>query len=214
MKEMLELFSKRQVPLAVAFATGMLILLQYFLKIDAWALIVSNMVNWNVIISAFALAVGMGNLFVIHSKKLRMKGKETLYSFVLLFAMVVWFIIGVSQGTTGRVYKQLWDNMLLPAQATMYSTTIFFITSAAYRAFRVKNAQAAVLLISALLVMGRVGIGAVLWPGFQTVSSWIMAIPNTAGMRAVTVGGGMALVGNSIRIILGLERNYLGGLGK
>ncbi len=198
----------------VAFATGMLILFQYFLKIDAWAFAVSNMVNWNVIISAFALAVGMGNLFVIHGKKVRKKSEDAAYSLVLLSAMIIWFVIGVYQGTTGPIYKQLWDNMLLPAQATMYSTTIFFITSAAYRAFRVKNAQAAVLLISAILVMGRVGIGAVLWPGFQRASSWIMAIPNTAGMRAVTVGGGMALVGNSMRIILGLERNYLGGLGE
>lgn len=202
---------KRQLPVTVAFATGMVIVAQYFFKIDAWAKAAGDMVKWNVIVGAFALAVGMGNLISIHGRKAVRRDKDSAFSVVLLVSMIGWFVLGVSRGTNAPTYRFLWDSVLLPAQATMYSTTIFFITSSAYRAFRVKNLQSGILLTSAILVMGRVGIGAVLWPRLQTVSGWLMQVPNTAGMRAITIGGAMALVGSSLRIILGLERSYLGG---
>jgi len=202
---------KRRLPVVVAFASGMAIVAQYFLKIDGWAGVAGDVVKWNVIVGAFALAVGMGNLISIHGRKVARRDKDGAFSAVLLISMIGWFVLGVSRGTNAPLYRLLWDSLLLPAQATMYSTTIFFITSSAYRAFRVKNLQSGILLASAILVMGRVGIGAVLWPGFQSVSGWLMQVPNTAGMRAITIGGSMALVGSSMRIILGLERSYLGG---
>lgn len=205
------MFIRRRLPVAVAFVSGMVVVAQYFLEIDRWTAAADQFVQWNVIVGAFALALGMGNLVSIHGKRIGRRDKDSLFSAALLVSMTGWFILGVSRGTGSLQYRFLWDNLLLPAQATMYSTTIFFITSSAYRAFRVKNLQSAILLVSAILVMGRVGIGAVIWPGFQTVSGWLMQVPNTAGMRAVTIGGAMALVGSSMRIILGLERSYLGG---
>ncbi len=208
-----QLLLKKRLPGAIVFAAGMIIVAGHFINAPGVEQFSRDLVNWNVIVEAFALAVGMGNVIAVHGKKILHKGQDAVFSLVLLASMASWFVLGVVKGTGGEAYRYLWDNLLLPAQATMYSTTIFFITSAAYRAFRVKNAYSAVLLLSALLVMGRVGIGAVLWPGFQTVSAWIMRIPNTAGMRAITIGGAMAMVGSSIRVILGLERGYLGGLG-
>ncbi len=205
---------KKQLPALVTFFAGASIIAGYFLNVPSLGRTAKDLVNWNVIVEAFALAVGMGNLFAVHGKKIARRDQDSAFSIVLLASMVAWFALGVSKGIGSGAYRFLWDSLLLPAQATMYSTTIFFITSAAYRAFRVKNAYAAVLLVSALLVMGRVGVGAVIWPGFQTVSSWIMRVPNTAGMRAITIGGAMSMVGNSVRIILGLERGYLGGLGE
>ena len=42
------------------------------------------------------------------------------------------------------------------------------------------------------------------------LANWIMAWPNTAGQRAIMIGIALGVIATSLRIILGIERNYLG----
>jgi hypothetical protein len=39
---------------------------------------------------------------------------------------------------------------------------------------------------------------------------WIMNYPNLAGQRAIMIGIGLGVVAMSLRLILGIERTYLG----
>lgn len=202
---------RRQLPVATGLVAGTLIVAQYYFNLPALAPYAKQMVNWNIILAAFALVLGVGSVVRIHWMKVERRMEGWPYSVVCLATLAIWLFFGLTQGTRGTGYKWLWDNVLLPVSATSYATTFFFVTSAAYRAFRVKSLQAFVLLLSALLVMGRVGVGAVIWPGFQTLSAWIMDIPNTAGMRAVTIGAALSAVAHSVRVIAGLERGHIGG---
>jgi hypothetical protein len=43
------------------------------------------------------------------------------------------------------------------------------------------------------------------------VSNWIMNVPNTAGQRAVGIGIGIGIIATSLRIILGIEKSFVGG---
>ncbi len=124
------------------------------------------------------------------------------------------------------IFHRIYD----PLQGTMFSLLAFFMASAAYRAFRAKSMEASLLLIAAFLVMlGRVPIGAkvgevleilLAWVPFLSqiefstwigeISSYIMKVPNTAGQRAIMIGAALGMVAASLRIWIGLEKEYLG----
>jgi hypothetical protein len=49
-----------------------------------------------------------------------------------------------------------------------------------------------------------------LWLRFDNLTEWIMNAPNTAGNRAIMIGIALGTVATSLRILLGVDRSYLG----
>jgi hypothetical protein len=101
---------------------------------------------------------------------------------------------------------------LVPLQGTMFAILAFFIASAAYRSFRARSREAAVLLIAAVIVMmGRVPLGEYILPISGDLSSWILNVLNASVRRAILIGVSLGAVALSFKIIFGVERSYLGG---
>jgi hypothetical protein len=114
-------------------------------------------------------------------------------------------------GPEGRVFTWLYDHVFAPANATMFALLAFFIASAAFRAFRARNVESALLLGAAILVMiGLVPIGRLLWDAFPEIADWILEVPNNAGRRAIIMGAALGVIATSLRVILGIERSHLG----
>jgi hypothetical protein len=118
-----------------------------------------------------------------------------------------------------------------PLQATMFALLSFFIASAAFRAFRAKNTEATILLVTAFIVLlGRTYAGSFLTDAVTTgeslnlglvdipldglrldkLTSTIMNVFNLAGIRAITIGIAMGIVSTSLKVLLGIDRSYLG----
>jgi hypothetical protein len=114
-------------------------------------------------------------------------------------------------GPEGRAFKWLYDHVFAPCNATMFALLAFFIASAAFRAFRARNVEAALLLGAAILVMlGRVPIGRLVSESFPYIADWLVDVPNNAGRRAIMMGAALGAVATGLRVILGLERSHLG----
>jgi hypothetical protein len=114
-------------------------------------------------------------------------------------------------GKTGRVYTWFYDHVFDPCNSTMFALLAFFIASAAFRAFRARNTEAALLLGAAIIVMlGRAPIGGAIHEWFPLISDWIVDIPNNAGRRAIMMGAALGAIVTGLRVILGLERSHLG----
>jgi hypothetical protein len=114
-------------------------------------------------------------------------------------------------GTEGRVYVWLYDHVFAPCNATMFALLAFFVVSAAFRAFRMRNVEATLLLGAAILVMvAAAPIGNWLSDDLVDVGQWILDIPNNAGRRAIMMGAAIGAIATSLRIVLGLERSHLG----
>lgn len=114
-------------------------------------------------------------------------------------------------GKEGRAYTWFYNHVFDPCNSTMFALLAFFIASAAFRAFRARNTEAALLLGAAIIVMlGRAPIGGAIHEWFPIISDWIVDIPNNAGRRAIMMGAALGAIVTGLRVILGLERSHLG----
>jgi len=211
---------RRELPLIITFVCGITMIVQFFIPHEPFGGMKSYFQHSYMIIAAFAMLLGIGNLTKLHVKKIRDKRSQWGYSIVLLagflgMAIPGLFISGIKEDT---IFDFLFKNAHVPMQSTMFSLLAFFVASASYRAFRARTLDAALLLVAGFVVMlGRAPIGDCLTgfmpEGWQMsdYANWIMAVPNTAGQRAIMMGAGLGIVATSLRVILGIERSYLGG---
>ncbi len=164
----------------------------------------------------------------------------------------------------GTLFNWMFVYLFTPLSATMFALLAFFVASASYRAFRIRNFEATLLLISGIIIMvGRVPLGSLISPwfvlylivlgggivsnsyfkdvkrtfqittggilvvtiagfiagwspdsiyflSFPVLQEWIYSVPNIAGSRAIMIGIALGMVGTSLRIILGIEKSFLG----
>lgn len=213
---------KREVPLAIVFVSGVFMALQYFVPHYVSAVIYQYTLNWTIIIGIFTLVVGIGSLIDLHYDRIAHRKEHWPYSIVTLVSLAVMTIIGLwspasiqdPHGTFLMIYFYIFS----PVTATMFALLAFFIASAAYRAFRARTILATVLLLSAVIVMlGRISIGDYLtsWlPAgirFSDMAAFILDYANTAAKRAIYIGVGLGIAATSLKVILGIERTWLGG---
>jgi hypothetical protein len=188
-------------------------ILGYFIPHEPFGSLQQILNTWYMVVAAFAMILGVGNLVKIHTAKIRKRSSGFGYSFVLLAGLGAMAAFGITRGIEpGTVFYWMWWNMHVPMSSTMFSLLAFFVASASYRAFRARNIEAALLLIAGILVMiGRVPIGDMIWSRFPDIADWIMNIPNAAGQRAILIGIALGVVSTSLRLLLGIERTYLTG---
>ena len=118
----------------------------------------------------------------------------------------------------GSAFNWLYEYVYYPLSSTMFALLAFFISSAAYRAFRARSREAAMLLLAGTIVMlGMIPLGNLLtswlpeWLQMSDVADWIMMVPNMASQRAIMIGVALGVISTALKLILGVERGYLGG---
>jgi len=171
-----------------------------------------NVLDWIQIVYVFTLIVGIGSVIRHHSRKLMKLKPGWFYSIFTLVGLGLMAILGLFGGIEeGTPYMWIFKHVQAPMQATMMSLLAFFIASAAYRGFRARSKEAVILLAAGFIVMlGRVPVGHSISPLIPTIANWILDVPTTAAMRGITIGIGLGIIATSLRIILGIERTYLG----
>lgn len=212
---------KKTVPLILTFIAGTLMMADFFVPHDDFGWLVGELRQWGLIVVAFTYVLGMANVGQIHGTRIARRDKEWPYSAVLVVSMVTMAGLGIiNHDDPDGPFLWLFNHVYDPLSATMFALLAFFITSAAYRAFRARSFEAALLLGAAVLVMlGQVPVGAAIWGpdswlgGFPGIKDWIMSVPNLAAKRAILMGAALGAISTGIRVILGIERAHLGGGG-
>lgn len=209
---------RRQLPLLITLITGLVFAGQYYVPHPASEQALTAVTKWLQIIGGFALILGVSSLFHVHAVKIRRREAGWGYSFVLYASMLGTIVIGLwangkeAVNGTMTAFGWIYNYMMVPLQGTMFAILAFFIASAAYRSFRARSREAAVLLVAAIIVMmGRVPLGEYILPVSGDVSQWILNVLNASVRRAILIGVSLGTVALSFKIIFGVERSYLGG---
>jgi hypothetical protein len=144
---------------------------------------------------------------------LGLSGAFLLVSVLIALFDSAWaFHFMTAEGLQNRMFRIFFDHVMMPILATMFSLLAFFIASAAYRAFRARSVLASLLLIAALIVMLRFNpyLQPICGDYMAKTSNWLMNVPNMAAQRAIVIGIGLGIVATALKVILGIERGYMG----
>jgi hypothetical protein len=203
---------RKRIPILICFVFGAFGLAQYYSPHPTVVSGYSTVLDWVQIIFAFTLIVGVLSVFQIHLKRISRREKLWGYSIVTLSAIIVMASAGFLGGTgRGTAFVWIFDNMQVPMQSTVFSLLAFFVATAAYRGFRLRNVEAGILLAAAIVIMlGRIPIGALISDYIPAGAEWILTVPSMSAKRAVLIGIGLGSITTALRVILGIERSYLG----
>lgn len=168
------------------------------------------LVNWAVIIAAFAIILGVFNVLDVHIRKLIAREPGWFYSLALILSAVVVVIVGLgemNQGLWGPGLASIFVWVLTPLQAATAALLPFILTYAAYRMLRRGNQRGIfIFLISALVIL----VSQLPLPGSEETlrdlrSVWLswLAIP---GLRAVLIGIALGIAMTALRLIMGIDR--------
>ncbi|MFH1893080.1 MAG: hypothetical protein ABIK83_10430 [Candidatus Zixiibacteriota bacterium] len=205
-------FFGKQLPIAVTFFAGIVMIVTFFSGNGAISDFSQSQLVWVTIVGGFALLLGVVSITKVSLEHVRLRKKDWPYKVVLLVFLAISSVGAIFEGTEqGTVYDWLFQNMNSPMMSTMFSLLAFYIASAAYRAFRARTLEATILLITATIVMlGRVPMGRLIYEYLPQITDWIMNYPNLSVQRGIIIGAALGAASMSLRIILGIERTYLG----
>ncbi len=227
---------KRTIPIIIAAVAGLVMVVAFFVPplID-WR---ETAEEWFNILAAVAMILGGASILAMHLRRISDQKRGWGFSLVTLIAFAITLSVGLFKVgvppmaeypdrpwtgeyiTHGAPLWWIFQYLIVPITATMFSLLAFFVASAAFRAFRAKNAEAILLLGTAFIVLlGRSYAGTLLtgWvpesyaaltlPG---MTDTIMGVFNTAGQRAIMIGIALGIASTSLKILLGIDRSYLG----
>ncbi|MBT8485422.1 MAG: hypothetical protein HKO59_01970 [Phycisphaerales bacterium] len=227
---------KRNIPLLVAMIAGFVMIVAYFIPYtEDWGEVVGI---WFDILAAIAFILGGGNLMKVHLSKVSDRAAGWAYSVITLAAFLFTLAVGLLKigvppnemhpdQAWGGLYREigspfwwLFEYAFKPLTATMFAMLAFYVASAAFRAFRAKNFEAILLLGTAFIILlGRTAAGPFLTDWFpdamsglkaDELSAYLMTVFNKAGNRAIMIGIALGTASVSLKILLGVDRSYLG----
>lgn len=235
-------FFKMTLPITLAFIMAVVAMASTFIPHHYSDNFRQETVVWFRVMGGVTMFIGAYSLLRVHYARIKRQQKGWGYSLVLyvFFAVTVLFgalnyglvrdenraIVTDAEGqpvkrflgpfrprtTLNEGTRWIYNAIQWPAGSTQYALLGFFICSAAYRTFRAKTGEAAVLLVAALIVMlGQVPIAAMIWSKIPVLSGWLLDVPNMAVKRAILFGICVGSVGTSLRVMFGIERSYMGG---
>jgi len=221
----------------VTFIAGLFFGLEFFWPVKGeppknfltdWIEPVSTMIA---VIGAFTVGLGIYSLCQVHGRNVAQRRPGWHNSLTFFLAMLAMLAFGLWEHYLHLpqplpkvvpwqkgIYEILFNGLFAPLQAATFSLLAFYIASAAYRAFRIRTAEAALMMAAAFIVMlGQVPFGAWLtssipvdagWAFFriELLGEWVMRWLNMPAQRGIVFGIAIGALAMSLRIWLSLER--------
>lgn len=163
-----------------------------------------------------AFGLGAVNFSRVHLNNVRKRRENWIFSAWAVILAWSYGIYGIWKSNTDPLFNAVFQVVSVSLDSTMFSLLAFYIASAAYRAFRLRNMDATIMMGFALMVMlANVPFGQFIWGtggwlgGFIGIKDWALQIPTAAVGRAISIGVYFGGIASTWRVVLGIERRHL-----
>ena len=202
-------------PTAIAIASGLLILVGYFISgSQVLTDIRTTLLNWAIILAGVAVFVGIFNLLIVHTNKVRRKQKGAVYSAILIVMLVATFLLSVILKPDHKIVMDVFMTVQVPVEASLMALLTVTLTYASIRLLRRRlNLLSIVFLLTALTILlataplpflGDVPILS------DLVRPFLAQVFAAAGARGILIGVALGTLTTGLRILFGADRPYGG----
>lgn len=203
---------RRTGPLAVTLVCGLLLFAQYWINYPELKPVADAITTSAVTIFGYALIVG--NLSLVRWQGALLKQRkmpQAGYSVLCLATMAIFITIGIATSPTSKEYTFIFNAIYAPSSMALWSLHGFWITSATYRAYRVRSTDAMMLFACGMVMLLAVAPwGSLISPNFIPAGDMLMEFITKPAMSGIIIGVGIGTVIIGLRAILGFEKSYLG----
>ncbi len=156
-----------------------------------------------VIVLALSIVIGITNLLYVHVGRVA-RGK--LYSAVLLasFAFTIYWYV------SRRGDSSLLEAVQVPIESTLASLLFFSLIYGGARVMRRRADIWGLLFVAVVIVVLLGSLPLAELAPLKAWSDWLMAVPVSAGARALLLGIALGTVVAGVRALLGQDRSYRG----
>ncbi len=202
-------------PTAIAIASGILVLVGYFITLDIYDVVKMALIDWAVILAGFAVFVGIFNLLAVHTSKISQKQKGWPYSIILIVSLVTTFALGMLLGPQNSLYTTFFfKGIQLPVEASLMALLTVTLIYASIRLLRRRlNILSVVFVIFAFLIL--IGTAPLPFIGSipvvsDTLRPLIAQVLAAGGARGILLGVALGTLATGLRILFGADRPYGG----
>lgn len=200
---------------AVAIATGLLVLIGYFLPFGG---ILGNlrdvMLSWAVILAGVAFLVGIINLIKVHWRKMSVHAERDPYSPLLILAFVITVLAGlILGGPANPTFQMAVTAIQVPVESTLMAVLAISLAFAAVRLLQRRRGLIAIVFVLSVLLYLVLNSGMLAvdtgFPALKLVLGGVERLP-VAGARGILLGIALGSLTTGLRIIMGVDRPYSG----
>lgn len=200
---------RRMIPALIALILGSLLFVDYYVDIPIINIPAAIINSWVSIMAGGAMLVGGLSVITRYGKSIGKK-EGTWYPLVVLISMIIMMITGLPGFE--EQYALMIDMIRDPLELAAYGMVVFFITSAAFRAFRMRSIDTVFMVIAAFFAFLHDA------PMSAAINPLLMYLPGTlindtvvlAVRRATELSAYMGLFLLWLRTTIGLEHRGLG----
>lgn len=169
--------------------------------------VVALLYEWLIVVSSFALLLGVAHLLLTHLRRIQLGQPEWTYSLLLVIACCAVFVAGLLQpaGVTSPTVEWIFTTLIAPGQAMLYALIFFFMAAAAYHYLRLTTPAGRWMLAGALVMLvAQMPATYNLLPTiYGEWVEWLLQVPVMATVRGAILGSTLALLFFGVRFLLG-----------
>lgn len=201
----------RYITVAIAIASGLIVLLGYFYPLDALIQFRVMLTNWAIIVAAMAVLVGVANLVLVHMDKIRGREKNSIYGVLLIVSLLFTFGVGLVFGPNSQIVRVAMDAIIVPVEASLMAILAVTLVYASIRLLRRRaDVMTVIFLVVAILFLVAVmptPIGPI--PGDFLLLQFLHMFSD-GGARGLLIGIALGALLTSLRVLFGIDRPYGG----